>query len=78
MKMTKIVRTTADVFFPFCLAFGLYVVIHGHQPRKLGGGDLRDAFRHRRAGVRGLFERDGGVRDNRGTCGRRDKIRLSR
>ena len=36
MKMTKIVRTTADVFFPFCLAFGLYVVIHGHLTP--GGG----------------------------------------
>ena len=36
MKMTKIVRTTADVFYPFCLAFGLYVVIHGHLTP--GGG----------------------------------------
>jgi multicomponent Na+:H+ antiporter subunit B len=34
--MTKIVRTTADVFFPFCLVFGLYVVIHGHLTP--GGG----------------------------------------
>ena len=34
--MTKIVRTTADVFYPFCLAFGLYVVIHGHLTP--GGG----------------------------------------
>ena len=36
MKMTKIVRTTADVFYPFCLAFGLYVVVHGHLTP--GGG----------------------------------------
>ncbi|HOE00662.1 MAG TPA: MnhB domain-containing protein [Kiritimatiellia bacterium] len=36
MKMTKIVRTTADVFYPFCLAFGLYVVMHGHLTP--GGG----------------------------------------
>lgn len=36
MKMTKIVRTTADVLFPFCLVFGLYVVIHGHLTP--GGG----------------------------------------
>ncbi len=36
MKMTKIVRTTADVFYPFCLVFGLYVVIHGHLTP--GGG----------------------------------------
>ena len=34
--MTKIVRTTADLFFPFCLVFGLYVVIHGHLTP--GGG----------------------------------------
>lgn len=36
MKMTKIVRTSADIFFPFCLVFGLYVVIHGHLTP--GGG----------------------------------------
>ncbi|HPC20237.1 MAG: sodium:proton antiporter [Kiritimatiellae bacterium] len=36
MKMTKIVRTTADVFYPFCLVFGLYVVMHGHLTP--GGG----------------------------------------
>lgn len=36
MQMTKIVRTTADVFYPFCLAFGLYVVMHGHLTP--GGG----------------------------------------
>lgn len=36
MKMTKIVRTTADLFFPFCLVFGLYVVVHGHLTP--GGG----------------------------------------
>jgi energy-converting hydrogenase B subunit I len=36
MKMTKIVRTSADLFYPFCLVFGLYVVIHGHLTP--GGG----------------------------------------
>lgn len=36
MKMTKIVRTSADLLFPFCLVFGLYVVIHGHLTP--GGG----------------------------------------
>ncbi len=36
MKMTKIVRSTADIFYPFCLIFGLYVVIHGHLTP--GGG----------------------------------------
>ena len=36
MKMTKIVRTTADAFYPFCLVFGLYVVTHGHLTP--GGG----------------------------------------
>ena len=36
MQMTKIVRTTADLFFPFCLVFGLYVVAHGHLTP--GGG----------------------------------------
>lgn len=36
MQMTKIVRTTADLFYPFCLTFGLYVVLHGHLSP--GGG----------------------------------------
>ncbi len=36
MNMTKIVRTTADLFYPFCLIFGLYVVLHGHLTP--GGG----------------------------------------
>ncbi len=36
MNMTKIVRTTANIFYPFCLVFGLYVVIHGHLTP--GGG----------------------------------------
>ena len=36
MKMTKIVRTTADLFFTFCLVYGLYVVVHGHLTP--GGG----------------------------------------
>lgn len=36
MNMTKIVRTTADLFYPFCLVFGLYVVLHGHLTP--GGG----------------------------------------
>ncbi|HBA84636.1 MAG TPA: sodium:proton antiporter [Verrucomicrobia bacterium] len=36
MKMTKIVRSTADIFYPFCLIFGFYVVAHGHLTP--GGG----------------------------------------
>jgi len=36
MRMTKIVRSTADIFYPFCLIFGLYVVVHGHLSP--GGG----------------------------------------
>jgi multicomponent Na+:H+ antiporter subunit B len=36
MKMTKLVRSTADIFYPFCLVFGLYVVVHGHLTP--GGG----------------------------------------
>lgn len=36
MRMTKIVGATADVFYPFCLVFGLYVVAHGHLTP--GGG----------------------------------------
>jgi energy-converting hydrogenase B subunit I len=36
MKMTKLVRSTANTFAPFCLIFGLYVVVHGHLSP--GGG----------------------------------------
>ena len=36
MKMTKIVGKTADIFYPFCLIFGLYIVVHGHLTP--GGG----------------------------------------
>jgi energy-converting hydrogenase B subunit I len=36
MKMTKIVRSTADILYPFCLIFGFYVVAHGHLTP--GGG----------------------------------------
>jgi multicomponent Na+:H+ antiporter subunit B len=34
--MTKIVRTTANILFPFTLIFGLYVIAHGHLTP--GGG----------------------------------------
>ncbi|HZD44028.1 MAG TPA: MnhB domain-containing protein [Methanomicrobiales archaeon] len=34
--MSKIVRTAANIFYPFILIFGLYVVIHGHLTP--GGG----------------------------------------
>lgn len=34
--MSKIVGTTADIFYPFCLIFGFYVVAHGHLTP--GGG----------------------------------------
>ena len=36
MKMTKIVTTSADLLYPFCLIFGFYVVAHGHLTP--GGG----------------------------------------
>lgn len=36
MKMTKIVTVTADLFYPFCLMFGFYIVAHGHLTP--GGG----------------------------------------
>ena len=36
MRMSKIVRTAANIFYPFILIFGLYVVIHGHLTP--GGG----------------------------------------
>jgi energy-converting hydrogenase B subunit I len=36
MNMSKIVRTAADILFPFILIFGFYIVIHGHLTP--GGG----------------------------------------
>ena len=36
MSMSKIVRITADLLFPFILIFGFYVVLHGHLTP--GGG----------------------------------------
>jgi multicomponent Na+:H+ antiporter subunit B len=36
MRMSRIVRTAADVIYPFILIFGLYVVAHGHLTP--GGG----------------------------------------
>lgn len=36
MRMSKIVRTCADIMFPFILIFGLYVIMHGHLTP--GGG----------------------------------------
>jgi multicomponent Na+:H+ antiporter subunit B len=36
MKMTKVVRTVADVLYPFCMLYGLYIVAHGHLTP--GGG----------------------------------------
>lgn len=36
MNMSKIVRTTADLLFPFIMVFGFYVVLHGHLTP--GGG----------------------------------------
>jgi multicomponent Na+:H+ antiporter subunit B len=35
-EMTKIVKTTANILFPFSLLFGLYVIAHGHLTP--GGG----------------------------------------
>jgi multicomponent Na+:H+ antiporter subunit B len=35
-EMTKIVKTTANVLFPFSMIFGLYVIAHGHLTP--GGG----------------------------------------
>ena len=34
--MTKIVKTTANILFPFSMIFGLYVIAHGHLTP--GGG----------------------------------------
>ena len=36
MSMSKIVRTSADLLFPFIFVFGFYVVLHGHLTP--GGG----------------------------------------
>lgn len=36
MKMTKIVRAAADMMYPLCTIYGLYVVAHGHLTP--GGG----------------------------------------
>ena len=36
MRMSKIVRTIADVLFPFAMVFGIYIIIHGHLTP--GGG----------------------------------------
>jgi multicomponent Na+:H+ antiporter subunit B len=36
MRMSRIVRTAADIIYPFILIFGLYVVAHGHLTP--GGG----------------------------------------
>jgi multisubunit Na+/H+ antiporter MnhB subunit len=35
-EMTKIVKTTANVLFPFSMIFGLYIIAHGHLTP--GGG----------------------------------------
>lgn len=36
MQMSSIVKTTADVLFPFILIYGFYIIIHGHLTP--GGG----------------------------------------
>ncbi len=36
MRMSKIVRTMADLFYPFVFIFGWYVIMHGHLTP--GGG----------------------------------------
>lgn len=36
MRMSKIVRTGANLLYPFILVFGLYVIMHGHLTP--GGG----------------------------------------
>jgi energy-converting hydrogenase B subunit I len=36
MRMSRIVRTAADIIYPFILIFGLYIVAHGHLTP--GGG----------------------------------------
>jgi len=35
-EMTKIVKTLANILFPFTVLFGLYVIAHGHLTP--GGG----------------------------------------
>ncbi len=30
MQMSKIVRLSADIMYPFVVIFGLYVIMHGH------------------------------------------------
>jgi len=36
MSMSKIIRVTADLLFPFIVIFGFYIVLHGHLTP--GGG----------------------------------------
>lgn len=36
MRLSKLIRTTADILFPFILVFGLYIILHGHLTP--GGG----------------------------------------
>ncbi len=36
MNMSRIVRATANIIFPFILVFGFYIIIHGHLTP--GGG----------------------------------------
>jgi multicomponent Na+:H+ antiporter subunit B len=36
MRLSRIVRTAADIIYPFILIFGLYIVAHGHLTP--GGG----------------------------------------
>lgn len=36
MQMSSIVKTTADILFPFILIYGFYIIIHGHLTP--GGG----------------------------------------
>ncbi|MCG7855277.1 MAG: sodium:proton antiporter [Methanoregulaceae archaeon] len=36
MRMSKLVRTGADLLYPFALIFGLYIILHGHLTP--GGG----------------------------------------
>lgn len=36
MNMSRIVRSTANIIFPFILVFGFYIIIHGHLTP--GGG----------------------------------------
>ncbi|MBN1432863.1 MAG: sodium:proton antiporter [Methanomicrobiaceae archaeon] len=36
MNMSRIVRSTANILFPFILVFGFYIIVHGHLTP--GGG----------------------------------------